>query len=176
MSEEPQVKEPRYRCTRCRNEGSQAELDKYFCSDIPVTCFVARESMHCARCDENYDDMNDWTGEPEYDGEPGPGSGVCRECKETLVSWHGSKCTDNLLRPVYEGDQFNIPRHNNQCCEHLVLCTVEWDRKHEAWMMKDKTGKIISGMGIAIGFTKIDGRKTPEQRESEAAAKYGGEW
>jgi hypothetical protein len=84
--------------------------------------------------------------------------------------------TDNHCQHIYEGDQFKIPRHNNECCEHYVLCTIEWDEKHGTWMMKDKTGEIISGMGIAIGFTKIDGHKTPEQRESEAAAKYGSEW
>lgn len=73
-------REPQYRCQRCQKIGTEAELSKYFCSDIPVTCYVARESMKCYVCEETYDDMNDWVGEPEYDGQPGPGAGTCREC------------------------------------------------------------------------------------------------
>jgi hypothetical protein len=73
---------PQYRCQRCQKTGTQKELDRFFCSDIPFSCYQAREHMTCTHCENDFDDMNDWTDEPEYDGNPGPGSGVCRECKE----------------------------------------------------------------------------------------------
>jgi len=58
---------------------------------------------------------------------------------------------DNLCSPIREGDFMIIPEHNNQCCQHFLRCRVSKNKEH-GWVL-EYNGKIISGMGIASGYS-----------------------
>ena len=62
---------------------------------------------------------------------------------------------DMHLRPIYEGDEFIIPEHNNQCCNHALRCRIVWDSDYNKYLLKHGDEIIASG-DFAEGYPKIE--------------------
>ncbi len=64
---------------------------------------------------------------------------------------------DCSLEPIFVGDKFIIPQHNNQCCNHLVKCTVE--RRdiptNPCKFFLIYKNEIVAPITIAAGYQKV---------------------
>ena len=59
------------------------------------------------------------------------------------------KCKDGL--PIYTGDRFSVLRHQNECCNHWVICDVRRNAKcTSGFGLHDiVTDELIADAGIA---------------------------
>ena len=62
-------------------------------------------------------------------------------------------CIDSLCRKVYEGDVFNIPEHEGECCNHFVRVVVKWNKEWDFWGLVSESGKWF-GLKIVQGYSK----------------------
>ena len=61
----------------------------------------------------------------------------------------GLECSN--ATPIYVGDLFEVPRHQNECCNHIVICEVIVNEKCRCgYGLHDiKTGELIANAEIA---------------------------
>ena len=54
-------------------------------------------------------------------------------------------------KQIYVGDQFLVPKHSNQCCNHIVKCEVLKNKKCSSGygLHSLETGELIANAGIA---------------------------
>lgn len=54
-------------------------------------------------------------------------------------------------KPIYVGDKFMIPEHDNECCDHWIDCIIKEDTNCTSGygLFNIKTGKLIANAGIA---------------------------
>ena len=58
---------------------------------------------------------------------------------------------DMNCKPIYVGDKFIVPRHQNECCNHMVICEVRvnTDCRCGYGLHDIETGELITNAAIA---------------------------
>lgn len=53
--------------------------------------------------------------------------------------------------PIYVGDKFTVPKHDNECCNHWIDCIIQKDIncKSGYGLFSIETGKLITNAAIA---------------------------
>ena len=58
---------------------------------------------------------------------------------------------DMFAKPIFVGDKFRVREHNNECCEHWIVCELREDKICSSGygLFSVKTGKLIANGVIA---------------------------